>query len=340
MQVAMQHPGLELIGAVGKEEQLPRFIDRGVDVLVLGAAVLGDRPGSSLDGLARGRGDLPLIVLMDPGVAGVAEVRRHPAVHAVLAPPPVKPDSRWALGLVCACRTLRRRPLQREDSGVVAVAAPKVMPLAGGRPRPPAVPRSTKVTMLAIGSSTGGPDALTVVVPQLPADLAIPVALVQHMPPKFTRRLAQQLDRLSALEVVEAEEGMALEPGRLLIAPGGFHMQFKRNGIRVEVALDEGPRVNSCRPAVDVMFRSAVETFGGGVLGLVLTGMGADGLEGARQIVASGGEVLVQDEATSVVWGMPGAVARAGLASAEVPLPIVPTVLNARCRAGTRKATG
>lgn len=335
MQGAMRHPDLELVGAVGKEEQLARFLDRGVDVLVLGVAVLGDRPGASLDRLTRGRGDLPVVVLMDQRSAGEAEIRRHRAVAAMLPALTGDPGSQWVTGLVAACRPFRGRAAPCSPPSNVTPIGMRALP-----PAPTPSPRGCKVTMLAMGSSTCGPDALTVVVPQLPADFPVPVALVQHMPPKFTQRLAQQLDKLSPLEVLEAEEGMALKSGRLIIAPGGFHMQFKRNGVRVEVTLDEGPRVNSCRPAVDVMFRSAVQMYGGGVLGLVLTGMGADGLEGSRHIVASGGEVVVQDEATSVVWGMPGAVARAGLACAEVPLPIVPTAVSARCRAGTRKATG
>jgi two-component system chemotaxis response regulator CheB len=151
---------------------------------------------------------------------------------------------------------------------------------------------------------------LTEVVPHLPADLPVPVLLVQHMPPLFTKLLAERLDARSALRVVEATSGAVLEAGTVYVAPGGLHMVARRKGTSVVVEGDDGPAENSCKPAVDVLFRSAVKVWGGRVLAVVLTGMGQDGLEGCR----------VQDEASSVVWGMPGAVSRAGLADAALPL--------------------
>jgi two-component system chemotaxis response regulator CheB len=182
---------------------------------------------------------------------------------------------------------------------------------------------------VVIGVSTGGPRALEGIVPTIPADLPVPVLAVQHMPATFTRLLAERLDRTSAISVCEAAEGQPIEPGRMYIAPGEHHLTVKRKAARTLVALNDGPPEHSCRPAADVLFRSAVELYGGNLLGVVLTGMGDDGSGGARAIRDAGGRMIVQDQATSVVWGMPGAIARAGLADRELPLgDIVPEIVR------------
>ncbi len=180
---------------------------------------------------------------------------------------------------------------------------------------------------MLIGSSTGGPQALASVLSILPANFPVPIAIVQHMPPVFTRHLADRLNQSCALEVSEAVPGDDLRPGRVLIAPGGCHLEFRRLGLAVKAVLNEGPPENSCRPAVDVMYRSGARVYGSGCLALVLTGMGTDGLRGAQEICAASGTVLAQDEATSVVWGMPRAVTEAGLASQVLPLPMIATEL-------------
>jgi two-component system chemotaxis response regulator CheB len=198
-------------------------------------------------------------------------------------------------------------------------ATPAMAPIAV---RPPA-PRTRAVkepAVLVIGSSTGGPEALTKVLPLLPATLPVPVLLVQHMPPVFTRQFAQRLDRLCALTVVEAGDGTPLLPGTVHIAPGDFHLTIGSSGAARRTALNQAPPENFCRPAVDVLFRSAVAAYDGAVLGVVLTGMGSDGRVGAGQIREAGGTVIAQDQATSVVWGMPGAVTQAGFADEVVPL--------------------
>jgi two-component system chemotaxis response regulator CheB len=174
---------------------------------------------------------------------------------------------------------------------------------------------------LVIGCSTGGPDALAQVLPLLPADLPVPVLIVQHMPPLFTRLLAQRLDTSCKLTVREAVDGDAVVPGRILIAPGGKHLIVRRHGTAVQAHLTEDPPENFCRPAVDVLFRSASSVYGDRLFAVVLTGMGRDGEKGAGVIRRAGGEVLVQDEVTSVVWGMPGAVAMSGQADKVAPLP-------------------
>ncbi len=171
-----------------------------------------------------------------------------------------------------------------------------------------------------IGSSTGGPHALTEVIPLLPASLPVPVLVVQHMPPLFTRMLAERLDARSSLHVVEVSAERPVVPGTVYVAAGGTHLVVRRRGTSVLAEVDDGPPENSCKPAVDVLFRSAAGVWGGDVLGVVLTGMGQDGLEGSRLLAAAGGTVIAQDEETSVVWGMPGAVSRAGLAAETLPL--------------------
>lgn len=179
---------------------------------------------------------------------------------------------------------------------------------------------SKRIDAVVIGSSTGGPNALQVVISKLPANFPVPVLVVQHMPPIFTKHLADRLNQLSALTVVEAAQGDAIHAGGAWIAPGDFHMQLGRVGTDIRIQLDQGTPENSCRPAVDVLFRSAASTFGGNLLSVVLTGMGQDGARGCEVIHDAGGRVLIQDQSSSVVWGMPGAVSRAGLADTTLPL--------------------
>lgn len=175
--------------------------------------------------------------------------------------------------------------------------------------------------VVVIGCSTGGPDALSQVVAELPADLGIPVVVVQHMPPVFTTMFAERLSKAGPLAVREAAQGDALRRGEILLAPGDFHLRLVGDpATGVRVTLDQGPQVQYVRPAVDVLFASAAQIYGGRVLAVVLTGMGQDGLEGVRALSAKGARIVVQDEATSVVWGMPGAVAQAGLAHEILPL--------------------
>ena len=216
--------------------------------------------------------------------------------------------------LIPKIKALTGRPV---TTGPVRAAAPVAAP------RPPA-PRSAphKVpAVLVIGSSTGGPEALSKLLPLLPVSLPVPILLVQHMPPVFTRQFAQRLDRLSALRVVEATDGVPLQPGTVHLAPGDHHLVVRPGrGGQHTTGLHQGPPENFCRPAVDPLFRSAVAAYDGAVLGVVLTGMGADGRNGAGEIRAHGGSVLVQDQATSVVWGMPGAVSQAGFADEILPL--------------------
>ena len=187
-----------------------------------------------------------------------------------------------------------------------------------------------KIDLVAIGISTGGPNALESVVPQLPEAFGAPVVIVQHMPPVFTKSLADRLNTKSKLHVGEAEDGSVVEAGKAWIAPGGKHTILARDGKQIKLRMNMDAPENSCRPSVDVMFRSAVNVFGSNILAIVMTGMGQDGLKGCEHIVKVGGQVIVQDEKTSVVWGMPGFVARAGLASKVLPLQDIATEIVAR----------
>jgi two-component system, chemotaxis family, protein-glutamate methylesterase/glutaminase len=220
-----------------------------------------------------------------------------------------------------------------------------------GGPAPPPVslpltmldlPRQKSVTSepmaLVIGVSTGGPAALDVLLPGLPESFPLPVLVVQHMPEMFTRLFAERLNSRCHLRVREAEEGDQVRPGTISIAPGNWHMEVTSGAAR-SLHLSQGPLENHCRPAVDVLFRSAAAAYGAGVLAVILTGMGADGMLGCRVLRDRGASVLAQDQATSVVWGMPGAVIHAGLANKVLPLSdIAPEVIRIVTR-GQNEAT-
>jgi two-component system, chemotaxis family, protein-glutamate methylesterase/glutaminase len=197
-------------------------------------------------------------------------------------------------------------------------SSPTVAPVPSTRI--PGQQRKERADLITIGISTGGPSALATFIPQLPANLRVPVLIVQHMPPLFTRLLAERLDATSPLEVREGSEGAPVIPGRVYVAPGDYHMRVAQGRAGIELRLDQGPQLNSCRPAVDALFSSAADIYGSTVAAAVLTGMGQDGLDGARCLKARGSSVIVQDQASSVVWGMPGAVAGAGLADQILPL--------------------
>ena len=180
---------------------------------------------------------------------------------------------------------------------------------------------ATMPRVLLIGSSTGGPQALNTIVGNIASVIErAPVLITQHMPPTFTAILAEHLARVGKCPVREATHGEEINAGTIYLAPGGKHMTVARHDGTAVISIDDGPLVNFCKPAVDPLFASAATVFGPKVMALVLTGMGSDGLNGGKAIVAAGGSVIAQDEATSVVWGMPGQVAMAGLCSAVLPI--------------------
>jgi len=195
-------------------------------------------------------------------------------------------------------------------------AAPAVPVQRARRPFSNLAPR-----VLLIGSSTGGPQALMTLIADIgPVIDRFPVLITQHMPPTFTTILAEHLARSSRRPAHEAVDGEVVKAGRIYLAPGGRHMRVVRHGAETTIALDDGPPVNFCKPAVDPLFNSAIDVWQGGIMSVILTGMGSDGMRGGKDIVAAGGSVIAQDEATSVVWGMPGAAANAGICAAILPL--------------------
>jgi len=245
---------------------------------------------ATLDALARGASDY----VTKPSQSGTAELTQELSTERV------------------------REELLRKIKSLCAFCVPHSIPAV------PHIPISerpqSRIDVVAIGSSTGGPNALCELIPQFPADFPVPVVIVQHMPPLFTRLLAERLNTLSPLGVQEGKEGQKLQSGDVWIAPGDHHMTVSRKGTEFVLGLNQDAHENSCRPAVDVLFRSVARTYGANVLAVVLTGMGADGTQGSAKIREAGGKVLAQDEASSVVWGMPGSVVAANLADRVCPL--------------------
>jgi len=304
---------------------LPLLLEKRRDLVVIMASTLTRRNAEiSLKALSMGAADYIPKPASNREVGAAASFRRE---------------------LIEKVRTLgaRSKRLRGFASPTARVASPPIVPLATPpkaiapkavapafipasqqlpgapvvlRPFPLAVPR-----VLVIGSSTGGPPALNKLLKGLGEvfDRA-PVLITQHMPPTFTAVLAEHLTRISGRPAREAADGEEVNAGTIYIAPGGKHMKVVRRDGTAVIVIDDGPMVNFCKPAVDPLFASAAAVWGQWVLGLVLTGMGSDGTRGAQQIVAAGGGVLAQDEATSVVWGMPGQVAHAGLCSAVLPI--------------------
>ncbi|MBM2617356.1 chemotaxis response regulator protein-glutamate methylesterase [Actinoplanes sp. LDG1-06] len=271
-----------------------------------------------------------------------------------MSAPPMPPPARPSAGAPSAAppRPIPGRPGAASPRPIpgrpgatppgAAPARPGAAPAGpGARPGSPAPRRTTpggRIDILAIGSSTGGPDALTKVLQHIPADISVPIVITQHMPPVFTKMFAERLDRSTPLRVVEAGDGMELNPSWAYIAPGDKHLVLHRRGTSTLIQLSSAPPENSCRPAVDVMFRSVAALYGASAYATVLTGMGHDGRGGAKVLRDAGAEILAQDEASSVVWGMPGAVVGAGLADEVLPLDRIAAHLVNRVKSGRSAA--
>ncbi len=235
-----------------------------------------------------------------------------------------------------------RAELIPKIKALCAGVSTKLKSLPPPRPAVPVrVPLNRRVEIVAIGTSTGGPNALAEVLPRIPKDFPVPIVVVQHMPPIFTRMLAERLASRSAIPVEEGSEGVVLSSGHSWIAPGNFHMTVASAGVNWRLGLNQDPPEHSCRPAVDPLFRSVAKVCRANVLGVVMTGMGSDGVLGAQQIREAGGEVIIQDEPSSVVWGMPGLVYAAGQADAVYPLDqLAPEITRRVLQSRAPRATG
>ena len=319
-------PGVRVVAKVGDgRAALAELARTEVDVVVL------DIEMPVLDGMAA----LPLLLRADPGLRVImasslttrgADIAMR-ALRLGASDYVPKPTSTGGGG-----DEVFRRDLLEKVKGLArlrrrARLPPQPPPTNAGsmlRPRPLLQPR-----LLAIGSSTGGPQALFTLVQGLGVSVPTPVVLTQHMPATFTPILADHLTKLGGMRCSEAIDGERLEVGRIYLAPGGRHLTIEGDKNAMRVRLTDDPPENYCRPSVDAMLRSASAACGGRVLVAMLTGMGHDGLAGTRTVVEAGGAAIAQDEATSVVWGMPGAIAQAGLCHEVLPLPkIAPKLLN------------
>ncbi len=334
-----QEPNLEIVASLRTGREAVDYLDRtSPDVVVLDVD-MPDMDGiSALPLLLKKRPDLAVImastltrrnaeITLKALALGALDYVQKPEANGVVTSPEFRRD------LIAKVREFgaraRRVALRREAPPAVEARRipefndPSIIPFSPAkkpdirlRPFSKMVPR-----VLVIGSSTGGPQALT----QLCAGIGpvmehAPVLITQHMPPTFTTILAEHLSRSTGRPVREAEHGEHVRSGCIYIAPGARHMRVTRKDNQAVVVIDDSPPVNFCKPAVDVLFSSAAEVWGTWVLGVILTGMGADGTRGAADIVAAGGSIIAQDEASSVVWGMPGSAANAGLCSAVMPI--------------------
>lgn len=327
-------PGIQVVGAAAHGRLALQMVSQHVpDVITL------DVEMPELDGLGTVRAlragghHTPVIMCSALTTAGAEATLDALAAGANdwIAKPMNSGSMAEGIARLAAELVPRVRALARKTS---AVATEKTPPAIA------CVESTTSATpeLLVIATSTGGPNALMDLFHALTEPLTIPVVLVQHMPPVFTQSLAERLTRSTGHRCVEASDGQTVEPSTVYVAPGGLHTELVRSGTRLTVRLHDGPPENGCRPAADVLFRSAARVMGDRVVACVLTGMGQDGLRGCEEIRAAGGRVLAQDQESSVVWGMPGAVVHAGLADDVVPLAHMAGAIRRRltARASTR----
>jgi two-component system chemotaxis response regulator CheB len=307
--------GLEVAGVAANGHLALERLDRArPDVVVLDLDMPEMNGFETLEAIRRTHPTLPVIVfshLTSAGATATLDALALGATGFALKP--------RADGIGLAEEQVRNDlfPLLRAVTDRAISADPPVTFV------PEPVARKERVTAIVVAVSTGGPRALASIMPSLPADLAVPILIVQHMPPLFTKTLAERLDRVAAVDVVEAAAGDLVVPGRVYVAPGGHHLALERLGTTVTVAITDGPPENSCRPAADVLFRTAAAVYGSGVLAVVLTGMGRDGLRGSEVVRAAGGAVIAQSADTAVVASMPEAVCAAGLVDCVLPLDAI-----------------
>lgn len=310
-----QHPCLEIAGvAANGRIALQKLPQISPDIVILDVEMPEMNGLEMLAVLRKSYRALPVIIFSQHTIRGAAITLDALALGAN----DYVTKRSDANGVDCAVDKLRAELIPRIISLCSRAADTETYPALAHWRR--TSPHARRIDIVAIASSTGGPNALAELIPELPSNFPVPIIIVQHMPPLFTSLLAQRLAAKSHIPVAEAIPGCMLEPGKVWLAPGDFHMVLHRQGHAVEIQTHQGPPENSCRPAADVLFRSVAETYGARTLAIVMTGIGQDGLRGCERIRQAGGQILVQDRATSVVWGMPGAVAQAGFADKVLPL--------------------
>ena len=331
---------------------LPELIKAQPDLQIVMASTLTRRNADiSLRALAAGAADylakptttMALNAAADFKVELAASPRAAQAITLAAKVKALGAARRRAAGLRSPGRRLPEPPPSPAIAPPgTAPAAPRLLskpaPVAIGSRGPIALrPAPTEMPeIIAIGSSTGGPQALFAVLGALKPGIAQPIVITQHMPATFTTILAEHIERASGIRTIEASDGLLVQGGHVYVAPGDFHMTIEAQGVQRVIRLLKTAPENYCRPAVDPMLRSLTKLYGRKVFAVILTGMGQDGLRGGECVVAAGGAVIAQDEASSVVWGMPGAVAMAGLCSAVIPLAeIAPYIRRVAARAGS-----
>ncbi len=302
---------------------LPKMLASKPDLKIIMASTLTRRNAeTSLRALSLGASDYVPKPESNHGVTTSEEFRRELTDKVVALGREAKPAARTGAPVQRAATTATTTAPQAKGPTPPSGAAQEISlrPFNSGQPQ-----------VLVIGSSTGGPQALFEVTKAIaPAIGKLPVIITQHMPPTFTAILAEHISKSSGVACKEAEHDEVLLPGHIYVAPGGSHLTLAKAGTDLVAKLDDGPAINFCKPAVDPMFETAAALFRGATLGVVLTGMGSDGREGGRAIADAGGNIIAQDKDTSVVWGMPGAVAEAGVCAAVLPLAqIGPKVVRA-----------
>ena len=303
-------PGLELAGtASSAEDAISQLATLHVHVILLDLEMPGMGGMAAMPQITKLAGSAKILVVSSLTAEGAEHTVRAlgaGAADTMLKPGPGGFDQGYRESLVERIRALGRRPLRRAD-GEARPAASNVSIRQA--------PANHRAKIVAIGASTGGVHATGLVLAKLPERIGVPILVTQHLPPMFSEAYANQLQDISGRDVAIAEDGMALIADRVILAPGDAHLCLRKTKQGPVVQLDSKPSVTGCLPSVDNMFASLAEVYGAQVLGVVLTGMGRDGTEGAQALVEAGAAVLAQNEASSVVWGMPGSIAKAGLAS-------------------------
>lgn len=321
-QVLEEEPDITVVGTAGNgHEALERLPRLAPDILLLDIEMPGMSGLELLRELRTAGTTVPVLLfssLTERGAMVTIEALLLGARDYVTKPS--------MLGSAGAARDYIRRQVVGRMRSILGRQPATTLPVLPARPAPTALRKTLPtvsvqpVDAVVVAISTGGPNALGELIPALPGNLPVPVFIVQHMPAFFTQALARRLDQSSSLRVRECTAPSSVTAGEVWLAQGGVHMKVERRGDETWVTPDEGPPENFCRPAADVLFRSAVSAYGGRLLGVVMTGMGSDGLAGCHLIRGAGGQVIVQDQASSVVWGMPSSVAAADLAHEVLPL--------------------